>query len=137
LGRRRLAGRKEGLLIGAAALWIIGNLAAEKAGYAPLDRVTFAGLELTSTIAALLLAVLILTSQRRDDRLAERRAELTLQLALLSEQKSAKIITLLEELRRDLPSVPDRLDHESEAMSEAADPHSVLGAIEATAAKPA
>jgi uncharacterized membrane protein len=121
------------LLMAASALWIGGNLAAFRLGYAPIDRPPFAILELAWTISALLLAVLILTSQRRDDRLAEQRASLTLQLALLSEQKTAKIIALLEELRRDLPSVPNRRDRESEAMGEAADAQSVLDAIEAKA----
>ena len=38
---------------------------------------------------------------KREDELATRREQLTLQLAILSEQKAAKIISLLEELRQD------------------------------------
>ena len=53
-------------------------------------------------LLALYVTVLILTTQRRDDQLASYREQLTLELAILGEQKSAKIISLLEELRRDI-----------------------------------
>jgi uncharacterized membrane protein len=70
--------------------------------------------------------VLILTTQRRDDQLASYRAQLTIELAILSEQKSAKIISLLEEQRRDHPHLENRADNEAAAMAEAADPQAVL-----------
>lgn len=44
-------------------------------------------------------------------------------------QKSAKIIALLEELRRDNPMIGNRHDAEAEALSTPADPNSVLEAI--------
>jgi hypothetical protein len=40
-------------------------------------------------------ATMILMTQRRDDEMAMRRDQMTLELAILSEQKSAKIIALL------------------------------------------
>ena len=42
--------------------------------------------------AALYLAAMILITQRHDDEMATRREQITLELAILSEQKSAKII---------------------------------------------
>ena len=75
------------------------------------------------------MTVLILTTQRREDEMAGHREQLTLELAILSEQKSAKIIALLEELRRDNPMIRDRHDAEAEALSTPADPNSVLEAI--------
>jgi uncharacterized membrane protein len=75
---------------------------------------------------------LILGTQRRADQLASHREQLTLELAILSEQKSAKIIALLEELRRDHPEVRDRIDPEAHAMSTPADPEAVLEAIQET-----
>ena len=57
------------------------------------------------------------------------REQLTLELAILGEQKSAKIIALLEEMRRDSPSLRNRVDEEAAAMSIAADPQAVLDAI--------
>ena len=59
---------------------------------------------------------------------------LALDLAILSEQKSAKIIGLLEEFRRDSPEIHDRVDHEAEAMAQPANPQSMLDAIKDTGA---
>jgi uncharacterized membrane protein len=70
------------------------------------------------------MTVLILATQRRENELASHHERLTLELAILSEQKAAKIISLLEELRQDHPR--DRVDDEAAAMSEPADPQSVL-----------
>jgi uncharacterized membrane protein len=49
---------------------------------------------------------------------------------LLSEQKIAKLIDLIEELRRDLPNVRERHDPEAEVLKQAADPHLVVSALE-------
>ncbi|WP_426044105.1 DUF1003 domain-containing protein [Caulobacter sp. DWR3-1-2] len=95
-----------------------------------VDQPSFAWLELAATLAALLVAILILVTQRREDQLADRRAQLTLQLALLADKKSAKIIQLLEELRRDAPNIADRVDTESEDMAKPADPQVVAASIE-------
>jgi uncharacterized membrane protein len=55
-----------------------------------------------------------------------------LELAILSEQKTAKVIQLLEEVRRDSPHIHDRVDQEAEAMARPADPQSVLDSIKET-----
>ena len=80
-------------------------------------------------LLALYITILILITQRREDELTQHREQLTLELAILSEQKSAKIVQLLEELRRDSPIIPDRVDEEAEALSIPADPQAVLDAI--------
>ena len=71
----------------------------------------------------------ILSTQRRDDELASHRDQLTLELAILSDRKVAKVIELLEELRRDDPSLRKRVDHAAVEMSASADPQTVLDAI--------
>ena len=55
---------------------------------------------------------------------------MTLEATLLTEQKTRKIIELLEELRRDSPGVRDREDVEALQMAAKADPHEVLAVIE-------
>lgn len=105
-------------------------------GAGRVDQPSFAWLELAATLAALLVSVLILVTQRREDQLADRRAQLTLELALLADKKSAKIIALLEELRRDQPDVADRVDSESDAMAKPTDADAVAASIEAKAGKP-
>ncbi|XGV97844.1 MAG: DUF1003 domain-containing protein [Leptolyngbya sp. BL-A-14] len=80
--------------------------------------------------AALVISTGVLVRQTRQENFAEQRSQLTLQLNLLSEQKIAKIISLLEELRTDLPGVSDRRDPEADMMREATDPIAVLEALQ-------
>jgi uncharacterized membrane protein len=75
------------------------------------------------------MTTLILTTQRRADRLASRREQMTLELSLLSERKTAKIVELLEELRRDSPGVKARIDDEAKAMATPVDTRAVRDAI--------
>ena len=78
--------------------WIAINLLLKLAGYEPLDPPPFAWLEGAASVAALYVTFLILSTHRRDDELASHRDQLTLQLAIMSDQKAAKIIQLLEEI---------------------------------------
>jgi uncharacterized membrane protein len=111
------------------AAWIGGNLVAQRLGTAPWDAPPFAWLQGVVGILALYVTVLILTTQRREDQLAGYREQLSLELAILGEQKSAKIIALLEEMRSDHPALHNRVDEEAAAMAVAADPDAMLDAI--------
>jgi len=113
-------------LITVAALWMAVNALIRLDGGSPPDPPPFAWLELVLTGAALVIAVMILTSQRRADRFANLREQMTLEATLLTEQKTRKIIELLEELRRDSPEIPNRQDVEADQMASKADPHEVL-----------
>ncbi len=112
--------------------WIALNLGLMALGRRPLDEPPFFWLQGAVTLTALYMTVLILTTQRREDKLAGLRDQLTLELSILSEQKSAKIIELLEELRRDDPNISDRHDEHADALSEPADPNAVLDALKDT-----
>ena len=74
-------------------------------------------------LVSLTMIVFVLSAQRHEDELTETRDTLTLELALLSEQKMAKMIQLLEELRRDSPDLANRPDREAEIMARPSDPH--------------
>ena len=113
-------------------LWILGNLLAENLHLAAWDAPPFGWLQGLLALLALYVTILILTTQRREDQLAGYREQLTLELAILSEQKTAKIIALLEEARRDNPYLRNRIDEEANAMAVAADPQIVLDAIKET-----
>lgn len=121
-----------GALALAVAGWIAGNLAAPALGHAPLDPPPFVFLNIAVSLAALFMVVLILGAQRHDEQLARQRELLTLELAILGEQKTAKVIQLLEEVRRDNPLIHDRVDPEAEVMAQPADPRTVLEAIKET-----
>ncbi|MGI4791035.1 MAG: DUF1003 domain-containing protein [Janthinobacterium lividum] len=118
------------LTIAAVALWVVLNLSAARLKITPFDPAPFSLLGWLVSTGGLLLTIVVLITQNRQARLAERRAQLDLQVNLLAEQKIAKLIALIEELRRDIPSVRNRQDLEAEAMSEAADAHAVLDALE-------
>ena len=120
------------LLTGLVVAWIGLNLGLMALGRRPIDEPPFFWLQGAVTTTALYMTVLILTTQRREDKLAGLRDQLTLELSILSEQKSAKIIGLLEELRRDDPNISDRPDEHADALSKPADPNAVLDALKDT-----
>ena len=117
------------LLTFAVLAWTGGNLLARYGLHTAWDDPPFGWLQGAITLLALYVAVLILVTQRRDDQLASYREQLTLELAIQGEQKAAKIIALLEEMRRDNPSIRNRIDREAEAMSVPSDPQAVLEAL--------
>jgi uncharacterized membrane protein len=117
------------LLSSVLVSWIGLNTILLLIGRRPLDEPPFFWMQGAVSLAALYMTVLILATQRRENELASHHEHLTLELAILSEQKTAKIISLLEELRQDHPDIHDRIDDEAAAMSEPADPQSVLETI--------
>ena len=118
-----------------AIAWIIGNYVARLLGSTALEEFPFPDLGFMATIAALLVALLILTTQRHEEGLAESRAQLTLHIAMLSERKIAKIIDLLEEQRRDNPMLPLRQDDEAAEMAEPSNHDAALSVIDEVANK--
>lgn len=112
--------------------WMALNFALVALKLKPLDEPPFFWMQGAVALSALYMTSLILTTQRREDQLASHREQLTLELGILSEQKTAKIIQLLEELRRDTPLIANRVDHEADALSTPADPQAVLDAIKET-----
>jgi uncharacterized membrane protein len=118
-----------GLLTLVVLVWVLASLGTSWLGREHLDPPPFAWLQGAVGLMALYMTALILATQRREDQLAGHREQLTLELAILGEQKSAKIIGLLEEMRRDNPLLANRVDHEAAAMAAPSDPQAVLDAI--------
>lgn len=110
--------------------WITVNLDLPPLRLAAFDPPPFHYLHILVTLSALLMATVVLVTQNRQIRLAERHSHLDLQINLQAEGKIAKAIALIEELRRDLPNVRDRSDSEAHAMSVRTDPQIVLEALE-------
>jgi uncharacterized membrane protein len=116
-------------VVGGVALWIAANCLAPLAGYAVMDSPPFPWLFEALTFLSLVMGILILSTQRRADQLAELREQMTLELASVTERKVAKVIELIEELRRDSPTLKNRTDHEAKQMSVRTSPGEVLTAI--------
>jgi uncharacterized membrane protein len=112
--------------------WIGGNLLLQwDRGWA-FDAAPFPWLQGAGQLAAIYITTLVLMSQRRKDELSELREQLILELAIMTEQKSAKLIGLIEELRRDSPAIFDRHDPQAEAMALPTDPAAVMDAFKET-----
>jgi uncharacterized membrane protein len=109
--------------------WIGLNITLRAAGHGTIDAPPFPWLFDMLTLIGVLMGILILSTQQRADRLAAMREQMTLELASVTERKVAKVIELLEELRRDLPAVRDRIDAEATQMSVKTDPAHVLNAL--------
>ena len=119
-----------GCTIAFASIWILVNLLAPQLGLPQFDPPPFFWLDGIVGLGALLTTTVVLIEQNRLAQFEERRSHLELQVNLLTEQKTTKIIQLLEELRRDLPSVRDRLDPETEVLQQPTNPQQVLATME-------
>jgi uncharacterized membrane protein len=84
------------------------------------------------TLLAVYISLAILTAQRRAGVLADLRAQVTLEHCILTEHKAAKMIELLEELRRDHPAIANRTDGQADALAQPTDPKLVADAIVAS-----
>lgn len=118
-----------GLILLFVALWIVTSVVLRRLGIAEFDPPPFFWLQGLVTLGAFLIATAVLIKQDRLGKIAEQREHLDLKLTLLTEQKTAKLIALLEELRRDLPNVENRHDPEAAALKQSMNPDQVLAAL--------
>ena len=119
-----------GLTLVFVVLWILANVLVHAMGRVELDAPPFHWLQGLIGLGALLSTTVVLSKQNRLARLADQRAHLDLKVTLLTEQKVAKLIDLLEELRRDLPNVKNRHDSGAAALQQAMSPDLVLAALD-------
>ena len=110
--------------------WMAFNLGCARFGLTPFDPPPFPWLEMLVSLVALVTTTVVLIAQNRQARFEQQRAHLDLQVNLLTEQKVAKVIHLLEELRRDLPMVKDRHDPQATSMQERTDTAQLASALD-------
>lgn len=110
--------------------WVSLNLVLPQYSKAGFDPPPFLWLQGIVGLGALLTATIVLIKQNRLVKLAERRAHLDLKLTLLTEQKAAKVIDLLEELRRDMPNVKNRHDSQAAILQQSMNPDLVLSTLD-------
>jgi uncharacterized membrane protein len=119
-----------GLILLLVVIWTLGDISMRLLGLAEFDPPPFFWLQGIVGLAALLTTTVVLIRQNRLAQLEEQRAHLDLKVTLLTEQKAAKMIDLLEELRRDLPNVKNRHDPEAVALQQSMNPDLVLAALD-------
>lgn len=119
-----------GIILLFVVLWILANEIVRHLRLTEFDPAPYFWLQGILGLGALLSTTVVLIKQNRLDKLAEQRAHLDLKVTLLTEQKAAKLIDLLEELRRDLPNVTNRHDPEATALKQSMNPDRVLAALD-------
>ena len=118
-----------GFIVFFVVLWALANTLARELGLGEFDPAPYFWLQGLIGLSALLTTTVVLSKQNRLAGLEEQRAHLDLKVNLLTEQKAAKLIDLLEELRRDLPNVRNQLDPEAAALQQSMSPEQVLAAL--------
>jgi len=119
-------------------LWFSAWLAVNALSIFPkawrFDPPPFQILTLIVSLEAIFLSTFILISQNRQQRVADRRNHLDLQINLVSEQENSMLLTMMQELMTHLGMGPPQ--PEVVALQEAVDPEKVIEqiaeAIEAT-----
>lgn len=119
-----------GIILLSVTLWIFANVALRAFGRTEFDPAPYFWLQGIVALSALLITTVVLGKQNRLAKLEEQRAHLDLKVNLLTEQKAAKLIDLMEELRRDLPNVRNRHDSEAVALQQSMNPDLVLAALD-------
>lgn len=125
LGRPRFIGVSIVIVVG----WIGLNLLSASFGHRPIDPPPFSLLWGAVSLVSFYMVALVLVTQQREEQIAQHHEKLVLELIILSEQKAAKVIQLLEEARRDNPFLRNRIDRDADDMARPADPSLVLNAI--------
>ena len=110
---------------GLFGFWIGGNITR---GLPHFDPYPFQFLTLVVSLEAIFLSAFILISQNRQSRLAERRNHLDLQINLLAEQESTKMLTMLEAIVKHL-DIPET-DPEVAVLEQATEPERLVAQIE-------
>src|SRR5881628_4240886 len=107
--------------------WIVANLG-RIPGLRPWDP-TFVVLAMVASVEAIFVSTFILMTQNRMAAAAHRRAELDVQISLLSEAEITKLVELVSEIaaRMEVPAAHQR---EIEEMKRLVKPEAVLDAIE-------
>lgn len=118
------------VVVGFVIVWIGANLIALNVNGKTFDAPPFPWLQGIVSLSGLLVAILILTTANRVAMIDTQRDKLTLQINLLNERRTGKLILMLDELRRDSPNVPTHHDPEVQQLSEPTNTQNVARAIE-------
>ena len=107
--------------------WIVVNL-----GWVPVVRPfdpTFVVLAMVASVEAIFISTFVMISQNRMAAMADRRADLDLQISLLGEHEITKLVTLVAEIAKRM-DIPAAQDPELDELSKNVSPERVLDRIE-------
>lgn len=106
--------------------WILWNVGAM--GLKPFDP-SFVVLAMFASVEAIFLSTFVLISQNRMNAQADKRAELDLQVSLLSEHEITRLITLVSAMAKKM-DIQDANDKEIEELSQDVYPEKVIETME-------
>lgn len=109
--------------------WVVANSWSASAGWQHVDEPPFFWLQGIVSANALLVTVAVLIRQKRTEQLAQHRAHLDLQINLMTEQKVAKVLQIVDELRGQLIGIRGPRDEKLTEMVKPTDAHALLHAI--------
>lgn len=93
------------------------------------DPSPFSLLTLVVSLEAIFLSTFILISQNRQNKIAERRNHLDLQINLLSEQETTKVLSMLDAIQNHL-GIRDAADPEIDVLEQSTRPDRLVAQIE-------
>lgn len=108
-------------------IWIVVNTIPAIPSSWQIDPFPFTFLTFVVSLEAIFLSTFILMSQNHEKRIEQRRANLDLQINLLSEQENSLMLKMLESIERKL-HIPT--DPEAQCLQEATQPENIVEAIE-------
>ena len=113
------------------ALWIGWNAAARDRVVVPFDPYPFNLLALLASVEAIVLGLLILSSQNRLQHESDRRAHLNLQINMMAELEGTKVLTMLDKLCRHFDIESDASELLAELTADT-DPATIVETIKTT-----
>ncbi len=126
------SGRISFLLLHAVwfGVWIVWN--AGRVGLSPFDAYPFGLLTVIVSLEAIFLSTFVLISQNRQALAADRRAKVDLQINLLTEQETTRILTLVTAMSRHLNfDVNEAIIEEAHVLEQPTDIGQVMETIDA------
>ena len=118
------------LVVFVVAAWVSTNFVLLHVRGRTFDPPPFVWLQGIVSLSGLLVALLILTTANRVAQIETQRDKLNLQINLLNERRTGKLIRMLDEMRSDSPQLPTHHDPEVRQLSEPTNTHDVVRAIE-------
>ncbi len=110
-------------LFGSWILWNSGVL-----GLKPFDP-SFVVLAMFASVEAIFLSTFVLISQNRMNEQAEKRAELDLQISLLTEHEVTRLITMVRAMAKKM-DIPDAFDTSIDELERNVQPEKVMDTME-------
>ena len=108
--------------------WILVNLRLIP-GVSPFDPFPFSFLTLVVSLEAIFLALLVLKSQNRMTKEADKRAHIDLQINMLAEQEGTKILNMIQRIGKHL-GLEEEIDEAMEQLSQETDVNQVAKTLD-------